>query len=279
MRSLPLILLILAGCSTYVQHRAALVPHAAPVPFDGQPLETQGELTLGADNLVDLVQPQVGNPTQGDVIPAQQLRGAAAVRVSDNVSIAGVYEHAIASTATVVSPSEPPIKNATLAGGGLQVSYSMPTGTPGLRIGIAGELVVWHVPWVEYTTCVQNCVVNGYTYSNTGATNTPTAGLAVIPSYRHGRMIYFGGVTVRNHPTITEKTTTNLPDQDGDVQDGPLNVTLHAGIGVDVGSGVRANLFVHQTVTRDPIAYGPAIGMTVSIPLGDRAQPGTPGTL
>ena len=58
-----------------------------------------------------------------------------------------------------------------------------------------------------------------------------------------------------------------------------LNVTLHAGIGVDVGSGVRANLFVHQTVTRDPIAYGPAIGMTVSIPLGDRAQPGTPGTL
>lgn len=50
-------------------------------------------------------------------------------------------------------------------------------------------------------------------------------------------------------------------------------MTLHAGVGVDVGGGVHANAFVHDTVTNDPIAYGPSVGLELEVPLGKRVPP------
>jgi hypothetical protein len=101
----------------------------------------------------------------------------------------------------------------------------------------------------------------------------PTFGVALVPSYRVGRMTYFGGITVRNQPTITELHTTTEPDDDGGPNGGTINVTLHAGVGVDVGGGVHANAFVHDTVTNDPIAYGPSVGLELEVPLGKRVPP------
>ena len=230
------------------------------------------EVSVGADNLVDLVAPTKGDQTQGDVVPKEQLRGQAMFRIGRNFALGGVYEHAIAQNATVLSASEPAIKDATLAGPGVQASYSIDTGTPGFRVGLATEIVFWNIPWVEYTSCIQDCVVPGYTYSERGATVVPTLAFAVIPSYRSGPLTYFGGFTARNQPTITEKIVTTLPDDSGDVRGGPFNITAHAGVSVELGAGIRASLLVHQTVTRDPIAYGPGVGVMFSVPLG-RDQP------
>ena len=99
---------------------------------------------------------------------------------------------------------------------------------------------------------------------------------AVITSYRTGRMTYFGGVTVRNQPTITEEYTTNIPDNDGGPNAGKFNLTFHAGVGVDVGSGVHASVFVDDTVPGDPVSYGPSVGMQLEIPLGERIAPHNP---
>lgn len=273
MRWLLLLLLPgLAACATYTQHRTALVPHATPIPYDGQPMQTQGTLSLGADNLVDLVRPGVGDPTQGDEVPEHQLRGQAALRLTENFSIAGVYEHALAQDATVVSPTAPRIIDATLNGAGLSLRWSAPTATPGFRVGIALEAVLWHVPWVEFNQCVQDCDY-GQTYAATDSEMIPTFGVALVPSYRAGRMTYFGGITIRNQPTITELNTTTVPDDDGGPNAGKFNVTLHAGVGVDVGDGIHANAFLHDTVTNDPIAYGPSVGLEVAIPLGARVPP------
>jgi hypothetical protein len=273
MGRLVLILPTLAACSTYAQHRAALVPHATPIPIDGQPMQAPRELTIGADNLVDITAPKVGDDTQGDVVPAQQLRGQLGFRLGRDASMSFIYQHAIAQNATVVSPTSPQITQATLAGAGAQLAYSIPTGTPGLRVGIAAELVIWHVPWVEFTECVENCSVPGYNYSNTGADDEPTLGFALVPSYKTGSLTLFGGVTIRNHPTVTQTTVTTLPDSDGDVQAGPFNATVHAGLGIDLGGGVTAKLLVHQTVTRDPVSYGPGVGLMLSIPLGHDEPP------
>lgn len=264
----------LAACvvPTYVQHRAALVPHASPIPYDGQPMETQGTVSIGADNLVDLVRPSVGDPTQGDEVPEHQLRGQAALRISDDFSIAGVYEHALAQNATVVSPTSPRITDATLNGVGFSLRWSTRTEVPGFHIGIALEVVDWHVPWVEFNQCVQNCDAGG-SYAATDSKMIPTFGVAIGPSYRVGRMTYFGGITIRNQPTITELNTTTVPDDDGGPNGGAVTVTLHAGVGVDVGGGVHANAFVHDTVTDSPIAYGPSVGLELEIPLGQRVGP------
>ena len=262
----------LAACATYTQHRAALVPHASPIPYDGQPMETQGMVSIGADNLVDLVRPSVGDPTQGDEVPEHQLRGQAALRIGPHFSIAGVYEHALAQNATVVSPTSPRISDATLNGYGFSLRWSTTTEEPGFHVGIALEVVAWHVPWVEYNQCVENCD-SSTSYAATDSKMIPTLGLAIGPSYRVGRMTYFGGITIRNQPTITELNTTTVPDDDGGPNAGPINLTLHAGVGVDVGDGIHANAFVHDTVTDNPIAYGPSIGLEVEIPLGKRVPP------
>jgi hypothetical protein len=263
---------VLAGCSTYAQHRAALVPHATPLPTDGQPLQGAGEITIGADNLVDLITPSKGDQTQGDVVPKEQLRANGLFRIGDNFMLGGTFQYGVAQNATVLSPSEPKIKDANLSGVGVTMAMSLPTGEPGFRIGLALETTMWSVPWVEYTTCIDLCTVPGFTYSQQGSQDVVVAKLAVIPSYRIGAMTYFGGVTLQNQPTITEKIVTSVPDGDGDVGGGPVNVTAHAGLAVELGAGIRASAFVHQTLTRDPINYGPGLGMAISIPLG-RKEP------
>jgi hypothetical protein len=103
---------------------------------------------------------------------------------------------------------------------------------------------------------------------NKGNDTVATLALGVVPSYRTGRLTVFGGATARNHPTITEKILTNLPDSDAEVQGGPFNVTLAAGAAFDLGSGVKATMLVHQTVTRDPVMYGPSLAAMLSIPFG-----------
>jgi hypothetical protein len=262
---------ILAGCSTYAQHRAALVPHATPLPTDGQPLQGAAEITIGADNLVDLITPTKGDETQGDVVPKEQLRANGLFRIGDNFMLGGTFQYGVAQNATVLSSSEPKIKDANLSGVGITMAMSIPTGTPGFRIGLALETTMWRSPWVEYTTCIDVCSVPGFTYSQQGSEDVVVAKLAVIPSYRIGAMTYFGGVTLQNQPTITEKIETSLPEGGG-VEGGPVNVTLHAGVAVEVGAGIRASAFVHQTVTQDPINYGPGLGMAIAIPLG-RKEP------
>jgi hypothetical protein len=276
MRS-PVVLVLLvpafAGCTTYAQHRAALVPHATPLPLDGQPLPTSFEASFGADNLVDLVTPSKGDDTQGDVVPKQQLRANGMFRLGDNFMLGGTFQYGVAQNATVLSPSEPKIEGAKLAGAGLTLAMSAPTSEPGLRIGLAFETVIWSVPWVEYTTCIDLCSVPGYTYSERGNDQILVAKLAVIPSYKTGAMTYFGGLTAQNQPTITEKILTNNPRDDGKVRGGPFNLTAHAGVTVELGAGVRASAFLHQTLTRDPISYGPGIGMSLAIPLGSPRGP------
>ncbi len=261
-----------AGCSTYAQQRAALVPHATPIMTDGQPLSAPGEIALGASN-INLVQPGEGNPDAGIEIPSTQLVGAAMIRASPNLTLGGLYERGLSAGAHSLQDHQPPVDD-DVSGLGVSMTYSIPTSLPGWRVALSSELVVWSVPWVEYTTCIANCIGNGgYTTSSKGSDNVPTLAVGVTPSYRTGRFTLFGGVTVRNHPTVDQTIRTDIP-QDPDVSSGPFNVTLHAGAAVELGAGVRASLLVHQTVTTDPVAYGPSIGVMVAIPLGhDEPRP------
>ncbi|MDB4959649.1 MAG: hypothetical protein JWO36_7218 [Myxococcales bacterium] len=240
-------------------------------------MQSAAELSIGASNIHDLVKPSVGDPDAGDVSPSTQLRAALGFRATQNLSIGFLHERGLAAGSNPVKSSEPPLKDNDVSGIGMTISYSIDTGSPGWRVGVSTEVQIWSVPWVQYTSCVQNCTVPGFTYMDHGSDSVPTLALAVIPSYRIGRVTIFGGGTVRNHPTITEKIVTNLPGP-AEVQQGPVNVTLHGGADVELGAGIRASLIVHQTVTADPVTYGPGASLIFTIPLGSDVPHPSPAT-
>lgn len=277
MKAPILILPVLAACSTYAEHRAALVPHATPIAGDGQPQSSVGQLALGASNLADFRAPTAGDPDAGIAIPSTQLRGELTFRPTKNFSLGIVHEHGLASTATPIHDSQPPLTDEDVTGNGIILSYSIDTGRPGFRVGITTELLVWNAPWVQYTSCVSNCGTPGYTVESNGRSSVGTTALGVVPSYRYGRWTVYGGLTVRNQPTLTEKTYSVVP-ADPEVQGGPANWILHAGAEIEIAAGIRASVFVHRDLSADPVNYGPAIGAMLTLPLfgnpaGQPAQP------
>lgn len=241
------------------------MPRATPLPGDGQPVGVPAELSLGASNLGEIMKPTAGDPDTGVAVPGVQLLGALALRVTRNFSMTAIYEHGLASTATPVKSSEPPINNGDVIGGGVGWAYSIETSTPGFRVGLANAIVLWSTPWIQYTSCVSNCAVPGATSITLGSSTVPSIAFAVVPSYRTGRFTVFGGVTARNHPTITEKIDTNLPT-DPDVMPGPLNFIIHAGASVALGR-VRMSVVIHQDLNANPVRYGPGVGALITLPL------------
>lgn len=263
------------GCQTYASHQAAMVPHATPLPSDGQPLGTQAELGFGATNLADAIPATAGKPNVGDAVPTVQLRSAIDIRLNSAISIGAVMEHGLVSGSQAVTSSQPPLHDGP-TGYGAHIALSIPTSMPGLRIGLMAEMLVWSVPYVQYDNCIMNCEgvsTNVTTYE--GADSVATFAFGLIPSYRSGKLTVFGGMTIRNQPTVEEKLETVLPGDAG-VEGGPWNVTLHVGAEYDFGVA-RMGVLVHQTVTRDPIEYGPSLAAMLTIPFGDpRPTPPAP---
>lgn len=260
------LLVSLAACNTYVNHRTAIVPHASPVTWDGQPVATSGQVSIGADTLVDLVKPTAGDSTQANQVPQHQGRGMLTGRINDRVALSAIYQRAVTNNTTVLSDTAPRLTDASLTGYGAAMKIAIPTETPGLRVGLAFEAVVWSVPWAQFSTCSSDLDGCGHVASDRSDL-VPTLGVGLVPSYRDGRMTYFGGASIRNQPTISEVTVTEgAPDSSGP-DTGPATITFMAGAGVDVGHGVHANAFVHQTIG-GPIDYGPSVGFEVAIPLG-----------
>jgi hypothetical protein len=267
MRLAWLSLLACTACSTYVHHRAALVPHATPVQSIGQPNDWRVAASLGASNIADLGAPREGSDANAGVaVPAKQLRGTLALGVTRNFTFAYAVEDGLASSAQPIKDTLPPLDGRSLVGMGPNLTYSIDTGSP-WRVAVSLEARGWRVPWVEYTTCASYCsdpltiVTREYSTVFTGA-------VGVVPSYRVDAWTFFGGVTAKNHPTIREKETSwGFPTE---VDEGPLNAIVHAGVAYDAAERVRFLAELHHTVTDDPVAYAPALGFALELGLGSR---------
>jgi hypothetical protein len=263
-----------AGC-TVAANRVALVPHAGPITNTGQPMESTGAVTLGG--LYDPLGPKLGNPEVGLEIPKGQVHGELALRVTSNFSLEVHTDRGFHSGATPLKPNQPPVDGGDVSGGGMGFAYSIRTSQPGLRVGIAAQVSFWSVPFTEYRACVSNCTIDGFpiTYTDVikGSDSVSQLALAIVPSYRVGGVTYFGGLTAANHPTLIQKAIESSLDVTGDVQNGPLNLILHAGIAIDLGGGITASAYIAQDVSQDPVAYKPTLGFLLSLPLGHDAPP------
>jgi len=267
LRAVLVVLPVLTGCVGNIQ-RSARVPHPGVPLGAGQPLETPAELSAGLSNVTDVVKPGVGDASQAVEVPATQMRDELRFRVGDRAQLALIYEQGFAATSRQPDATQAPVGPGDVHGYGVSAGYSFKTSTPGLSIGTTLEVMGWSVPYVEYKTCT-NCLET-YTVIAHGRANPMTLGVGIAPSYRSGRVTYFGGVFARNHPTTLRKeinTDVTFSD-DGDVRNGPFNVLLDAGLEIELERWLSALVIVHQDVVANPVQYGPGIGLALTARLG-----------
>jgi hypothetical protein len=268
MRSLLVVLPALAGCVGNVQ-RAARVPHPGVPLASGQPLAGPAELSVGLSNVTDMVKPAVGDASQAVEVPSTEMRDEVRFRLGRRGQIGGVYEQGFASTSKQPDRTQAPVGSGDVEGFGVSGGYSFATSTPGLSVGLYGEMLAWSLPYVEYTTCT-SCA-NQYTIMSHGRANPITLGLGIAPSYHSGAITVFGGVFGRNHPTTQRKElgADITFNDDGDVHSGPFNVLVHAGIELALARQLSAIVVVHQDIVADPVRYGPGIGIGLTGRLGE----------
>ena len=254
----------LAGCVPYNTNRVATVPHASAPMRTGAPLDARVALTGGASNLADAVDPSLGDASAGIEVPSTQLRGDLRARATDHLEVGLVHEQGVAATAHALDDTQPPVDAGNPVGYGLIATYAVPTGDPAWHVGLTAEALVWSVPWVEYASCA-DCETPITTMSR-GRDTVSTLGLGGNVNFKAGRVTYFGGLFARNQPTNTQKGQTTAPGLGG-VEDGPMNLLVNAGVEVALGSGVSGLILAHQTLSRDPVVYGPGLGLALTIPL------------
>jgi hypothetical protein len=278
MKKTGLVVLALAtGCSTYSVRKSALAPHIAPPMRSGQDLgEASGEASFGASTLASAAAPQEGDGANaGLYIPRVEVVGALRKRISDNLDLGVMWDHGFRRGAYATSEDQPSPNKNNVYGGGLSGFYSLATSAPGLRIGVGLDLLLYSIPFVEYRTCVSLCGGQTYTQVDHDRETIGVASLSVVPSWKTGRLTVFGGGTLRNHPTV-EKGSLEVLDVDDEVEGGPVNFILHAGVDVELGGGLRAMALVYQPIDQNPVQYYPTLGVGLTIPLAKREPPPPP---
>ena len=261
---------------TSVVKRSAVVPHAAPIARSGQPMGGNlAEIALGTDTLAPTAAPGENDPDAGLVIPRIQTDIAGRLRAGmlEHVDFGFVYRRAFAEKATPVADDLPnPGRDASIYGASFHISA--PTRDPGFRIGFATELSVMDLPFVVFESCIENCA--GRPTNTIREDRELVLGYAftLLPSWRVGRVSFFGGMTMRNHPTIDKKdvVTSFVGDVKGPTTGPPIFI-LSAGLEVDIAAGLRAGLGVYQPVPGGPVEYAPTVSASLTIPLYREAEP------
>jgi len=264
---LALLIPLVAGCIGNIQ-RSARVPHPGVPLRSGQPLDTPAEFSAGLSNVTDVIKPSVGDATQAVEVPSTEMRDELRFRLGRRGEIALIYEQGFGATSQQPDRTQAPVGRGDVHGYGVSGSYAFQTNTPGLSIATTLEVIGWSVPYVEYVTCT-NCL-SMWTIVDHGRANPMTLGIGIGPSYRTGNITLFGGGFARNHPTTERKelnTDVTFSDN-GDVQSGPFNLLLHAGIEIELQRWLSAVLVIHQDVVANPVQYGPGIGLALTGRLG-----------
>lgn len=271
LRRLPLVLILAGGC-TYQVNRAATVPHMSPIMRSGAPLESVGEVSLGASSLAHLTSPTASDATAAVEVPGTQLEGSGRIRLGRHLAVGLVLAEGLAATARPAKSTQVPVDHGDPRGYGFSMAASIPTSDPHWHVGLGLEALAWSVPYVEYKVCI-DCGSLGFQIVEKGRNSVGQVALAVTPTYRSGKVDVYGGLTVRNHPTIEQKGIENGLDLSDDVEAGPLNVVASVGVDVDLGGGVRAGAVLYTPINGTPVRYGPSLGAMLTIPLGRDAKP------
>lgn len=255
--------------------RAALVPKIQPSQRNGQPMgNAVSEVSAGTAGLVSLTEPgEVEEANAGIAVPRSQVNAAARLKVAPNFDLGLLWDHGFDEGSIAISDDQPDPEG-DVYGAGLSTYYSAETVDPRFRVGVGLDLLFYSVPYVEYRNCIENCFGERFTEVDHDRDTIPVLSAALIPSYRLSpKWTVFGGVTMRNHPTIPKEDIEGSIDFEEEVESGPFNYLVSAGIEREIFGRVRAMLVLYQPVVANPVRYGPTIGLNVTLPLGRRDPP------
>jgi len=266
-----------SGCTQYSVRRAALVPHQQPIQRSGQAIgNSRIELGLGSPTLGSFVEPkEAEGANAGIVLPRHEITGNFRARVTKNLDLGLIWDHGFDQGSRKVAEDMPNPDNGDVMGYGVSMYFAAPI-DPTFSVGIGADLLLYSIPYVEYRTCVENCFGEEFTIIDEERDTIPVISLAVIPSWKlNEKVALFAGATLRNHPTI-EKSDVEGPElfDDEEVDMGPENIVLSAGVEVTLGAGIRGMAYVFQPAAGQPVNYGPTFGIGFTIPLiRDQPQP------
>ncbi len=267
---------VLYGCRTESVRRAALVPGLEPSQRTGQPIgDSAAEISAGTSSLVTLRPPsERSGSNAGVAVPRVQSSGDARLRVTEDLDLGLVWDTGLASGAFKVRDDQPDPDHGNVFGGGVSFHYSVPTAEPNFRLGVAGQLSIYSIPWVEYRTCVAACAGDPFTRVNRSRSRTAVLGLAAIPSYELNEQVtLFSGITLRNHPYVPRESVEVGQESDSKLRAGPFNPIVSVGLEytLPLGLGPRLQVMVDQPFRNEPVRYGPSLGARITIPFAAAA--------
>lgn len=259
-------LLAASACSVKRVNRAAMVPHMTPTLRAGAPFEAPVELSVGASSVAHTTL-GASDESAAVEIPGTQAEVAARLRLTPHVGLGILYARGFGGTAEAIKDNQPPI-DGDVAGGGMSINGVVPTSDPRWHVGINAEFLVWNIPYVEYATCIENCGPVPWTSVEHDSSSIGQVALGIVPTFDSGSWRAWGGVTVRNHPTIEQKDVEVGVDAEDEVEAGSFNAVVSAGVDLELGAGIRAGATLYQVVIGEPASYGPSLAATLTVPLG-----------
>jgi hypothetical protein len=268
-----------AGASSqYKVQRAALVPHQQPNQRSGQSMgDNRQEISLGTSTLSVLTDPkEAPGENAGLYIPRVHVSGAARFRLTRDFDMGVLYDQGLDKNSMPIQDGQPEVDNGDVYGGGLTLYYSVDTGNPDLRIGLGFDALFYSIPYVQYRDCITNCIpgVNDFTDIKRDRDTVPVIAFGITPSWRlTPELSAFGGVTMRNHPTVPRTEIEDIIGDEDPVEAGPMNFIANAGVEYAFSNGIRAMVHMFQPVYADPVRYGPTFGAAFTIPLGRDKKP------
>lgn len=273
MRLVVVLVPLLFAC-TKNYNRAALVPRATPRMTSGAPIEGKGQLSIGASSVAHLGDPEQGDVSnQGIELPGTQLFGNLKGRFGEHFSFGILYETGLDKGAKKLNSSQPDVDEGNTHGYGISMDVAIPIDEK-WNIGVGVDAMLWSCPYVEYDTVVGT---GGFTYHDRGRDTVEQLAASITPSYKiDDDILVFGGLTVKNHPTIDQKGTGTTID-DVQVDAGPGNYIISGGIEASLAKGaIKLSAMAYYDVSRDPAKYGPGMALMLSLPFGKRHDPNQP---
>lgn len=260
--------LLFSGCTTYEVYRGARVPRPVPPPTGAQAMTGAVEAGLSAGGFAEVAAPRQGKTDAGLFLPRLQGRADVRFRLFEGMSLGLAHERGFAagSRALVKGTPEP---EGDAAGYGFSMRYSARAGSGPWRLGVSGDFMVYQIPYIEYRIALDENGEARFIEEEQGMSAHPVVSVSLLSSYvLSDRLSFTGSATIRNHPTV-ERTGQEVGQQAGwdNVESGPLNVTLAAGIEYTHQTGVRASLLAYQTLVNDPVQYYPALSAAITVPL------------
>lgn len=271
--ALGLALALAPGCIVYEVYRGARVPRPVPAPVSAQAMTGTVEAGLSAGGFAEASAPAPGESDAGLFLPRMQGRANLRFEPIEGLSLGLLHERGFAagSRALVKGTPEP---DGDAAGYGASLGYATDVGPGPWSVAMGVDAMLYQIPYIEYRIAFDGNGEQLFIEEEQGMSQHPVIAFHLLSSYAMSeRLAFTGGVTVRNHPTI-ERTGIELGlDQGWDnVESGPFNVTLAAGVEYTHHSGVRASLLAYQTVIDNPVQYYPALAASISVPLVRKAS-------